>query len=161
MDDDVVGGIAAVLVVLSLLAGLVFLVFGGVAVICALIVVVGVGVATNLVIRYIANQVDWRKIDQGQIWLVIAILALVPVGIGLAVTLAPPFCALVGRERGFLGAWLAVPLYLLWLGGYIWAWVDPRFERGVADVLMSSTLVTAWTKLQMWWEYNVVRHRIP
>lgn len=116
------------------------------------------GLATNLALRFVPNLFDWRKLREGWIWLVICGLVVVPVIVGLVLALVPPFLALVAGDVTFLAAWFVIaPIYLLWLGGYVFAWVDPRFEYGSADVLMSSTLIYTWTRLLMWWERKRVQ----
>jgi hypothetical protein len=160
MDDDIVGCLVGILVVLSLLGGGIVLAIGLAAVLCVLALVVGVGVATNLALRFVANRFDWRKIDEGWIWLVIATLAALPVCIGLGLALVSLFLALVFAEAALLDVCVFAFLYSLWLGGYIWAWVDPRFERGMADALMSSTFISSWTRLQMRLESNKVRRNL-
>jgi hypothetical protein len=166
MDDDFGGCIVLILVVwflgelLSyLLVGVAVVLFGIAAVLLGMAAVAALGLATNLALRFVANLFDWRKIREAWIWLVICGLVALPVGIGLVLVLVPPFFALLFREAAILAAaWcVIVPPYLLWLIGYVFAWVDPRFEYGLADVLMSSTLIYTWTRLLMWWECKRVQ----
>ena len=153
MDDDCRGWIVLILLVLFLgrflfylLVAVAVMLFGIAAVPLGVAAVVGAGIATNLALRYIANQFDWRQIEERWIWVVIAGLAAVPVVIGCWFALAPPF-----RPR------LTLIVYFAWVAGYAWAWWSPRCERGLADVLMTSTLISAWIRFQMWRECNEVR----
>lgn len=158
MDDDCGGCLVLALGVLMLVSGLLHVVGFLVEVLFWMAAVAASGLATNLALRFVANLFDWRKIREGWIWLVIGGLALVPVVVGLVLALIPPFLALVAGDVSFLAAWCVIaPIYLLWLGGYVFAWVAPRFEYGSADVLMSSTLIYTWTRLLMWWECKRVQ----
>jgi hypothetical protein len=129
-----------------LLAGMAVVLLGIAAVQLGVAAVVWAGVATNLALRHVANQFDWRQIDERWIWVVIAGLAAVPMGIGYWLASAPPFHPL-----------LTLFLYFAWVAGYAWAWWSPRWERGLADVLIISTLISAWARFQMWRECNEVR----
>lgn len=161
MDDDFGNFVVGILVALALLFFVAYILVILGVVFCLLAAVFGVGVGTNLLLRYLANQFDWRKIDERWIWLVIVVLVTVPGDAGLGALLIPPALAVVFGTTDLLAGWLAVLFYVIWLAGYLWAWRDPRFEHGMADVLISSTLISVRTKLQMWWEYNVVRRAIP
>jgi len=142
--------ILIILFLLSLVSGL--LQIGA-----SLVVMFFVGVATNLVLRNSANRLDWKTIDEGWIWLVIAFLVAVPVVIGVFWVLILPFLALTHGDANALSVCLSVPLYFPWVIGYAWAWWNPRYERGLADVLVSKTLISTWTRLLMWWECQKVR----
>jgi hypothetical protein len=160
MDGDGAGGcLVLAFVLLALVSGLLHVVGFLVEVLFWMAAVAASGLATNLALRFLANHLfDWRKIREGWIWLVICGLAAVPVVVGLVLAPIPPLLALVADDISFLAFWFVIaPIYLLWLGGYVFAWFDPRFEYGSADVLMSSTLIYTWTRFQMWWECKRVQ----
>lgn len=158
MDSDDLG--AGCLAVFAVLLGIAY-VFGFLLGVGAVFAgTFFLGVVANLAIRYVANRFNWLDINEDWIWLVIGSLTAVPVVIGELVVLIPPLWAFVSGDAGYLKAWLAVPFFFLWLAGYIWAWWSPRFERGMADALMSSTFITAWARVQMWWEYKKLGWRL-
>jgi hypothetical protein len=149
MSDSSAGGLVGI-AVLGLIVAVIILIARVVIIAAVIEAAIAAGVLSNIVLRYIPNQLNWRKIDNQWIWLVITSLVLVPIGIGIK-TVSGPHNLLT---------WVVVSLYLLWLAGYIWAWINPRFELGIADVLMASSLTLAVTKLMMWWTKTKLRLKL-
>ena len=160
MHDDAQGCLAGVIIAITAVVFLLYLAAGVAGLILVLGIAVGVGIAMNLLVRWIANQFDWRTMDESWIWLVIATVGGLPLAIALILFLAAPALARVLGGSSGEAVVILLPLYGAWMCGYLCAWAAPGFERGLGDALMSSTLVRAWAKLRMWLEYNKARRNI-
>lgn len=110
------------------------------------------GIIVNMTIRWIANQYDWYKIDESNIWWLIIVLTITPILIAIL------FAAMAfSREPNLI--WMFG--YPIWLAGYLVAVYRPdlkignyhiNFEIGLADVIMVSTLNEYRTTLEMRWQ---------
>src|SRR6266567_5147933 len=126
MDDDFGGVIALLLLPILLVIALIYLAVYLVAIVAVLAVPVGIGIGTNLLIRFCANDADLQEADERRIWRWIIGIACVPfLAGGLAALLVSG-----GIRAGDSSMVLVLPGYLLWLAGYLWACFDSRFEQG-------------------------------
>jgi hypothetical protein len=122
------------------------------------------GMATNLGLRLLPNAWNWNPDNEHRVWVVIEILLLVMVVPGLII--AFEVVEILHSWNGWSTlleygsvSWWVIPACLVWLAGYLWAWIDPRFEYGPADVVMAKTFMLTRIKLQLFWQHMKLRIR--